>query len=233
MIELDSLMGRVAGAVDRLADEPEALSHRLHAHPELADHEEQAHAWLTEFLEAQLRPDARTHGIIVEGGQQPNIIPEHASAEFYLRALARDDRVAPLRRSEGAARATGCGVTVTPDPVVHEPLRPNATLAAVFARNLAAAGMVEDPEDEESGYGSTEGGNVSQVLPTIHPSVRIAPDGVPAHSREFAEWARSPLARTGLLVGAKVLAPTALDLLASPETLAQAEDEFTRGGRTP
>jgi hypothetical protein len=70
---------------------------------------------------------------------------------------------------------------------------------------------------------------VSQALPTIHPYIRIAPDGVPGHSREFAEWAKSPLARTGMVAAAKALALTALDLLAEPEGLRKAKEEFARG----
>jgi hypothetical protein len=69
---------------------------------------------------------------------------------------------------------------------------------------------------------------VSQALPTIHPYVRITPDGVPGHSREFAEWARSPLARAGMLAGAKALALTALDVLAAPDLLREAKAEFAR-----
>ncbi len=185
-------------------------------------------------MRQQLRPDARVHGIITRGGERPNIIPEYTSAEFYLRALDREACAELLRRfraaAEGAATATGCRVTVTPDPIVHEPLRPNPTMAALFARNLERLGVAEDPEDGEAGYGSTDCGNVSQALPTIHPYIRIAPDGVPGHSREFAEWARSPLARAGILAGAKALALTALDLLASPEALARAREDFARGG---
>jgi amidohydrolase len=185
-------------------------------------------------MRQQLRPDARVHGVIREGGAQPNIIPEYTLAEFYLRAMDRDYCAELLRRfqacADGAAAATGCTAKVTPDPIVHEPLKPNATMARLFARNLRLIDVPEDPEDGQAGYGSTDCGNLSQVLPAIHPYVRIAPDGVPGHSREFAEWARSPLARAGLVAGAKALAMTALDLLASPEALQQAKDDFTRGG---
>jgi amidohydrolase len=188
-------------------------------------------------MRQQLRPDARVHGIIMKGGDQPNIIPEYTSAAFYLRALDTAYCDELLRRfracCDGAALATGCRVTVTPEPVVHQPLKPNATMAGLFAANLARIGVPEDPEDGEAGYGSTDCGNVSQVLPTIHPYIRISPDGIPGHSREFAEWARSPLARTGLVAGAKVLAMTALDLLASPEALEQARREFARIGGSP
>ncbi len=184
-------------------------------------------------MRQQLRPDARVHGIIVKGGEQPNIIPEYTRADFYLRALARDDVKELLRRftacAEGAAAATGCRVEVSPDSTIHEPLKPNRAMAALFERNLGLIGFPVDPDDGEAGYGSTDCGNVSQALPTIHPYIRIAPDGVPGHSREFAEWARSPMARAGLVAGAKALALTALDLLASPEKLKEARDEFAGG----
>jgi amidohydrolase len=187
-------------------------------------------------MRQQLRPDARVHGVITKGGEQANIIPEYTSAEFYLRATTVDYCQELLRRfraaAEGAATATGCRVTVTADPTVHEPLRPNATMARLFADNLEAIDFPEDPDDGQAGYGSTDCGNVSQRLPTIHPYIRISPDGVPGHSRDFAQWARSPLARTGMVAGAKALALTALDLLASPEALARAKQDFAKGELT-
>jgi amidohydrolase len=186
-------------------------------------------------MRQQLRPDARVHGIIVKGGEQPNIIPEYTRADFYLRALAKEYLTELLRRftacAEGAAAATGCRVEVTPDPTIHEPMKPNRAMAALFERNLELIGFPVDPDDGEAGYGSTDCGNVSQALPTIHPYIRIAPDGVPGHSREFAEWARSPMARAGLVAGAKALALTALDLLAFPEKLKEAKDEFATAHR--
>jgi amidohydrolase len=183
-------------------------------------------------MRQQLRPDARVHGIIVKGGEQPNIIPEYTRADFYLRSLDRSYLHELLRRftscAEGAAAATGSRVEVTAEPTIHEPMKPNRTLADVFEKNLAFIDFPVDPDDGEAGYGSTDCGNVSQALPTIHPYIRISPDGVPGHSREFAEWARSPLARAGLVAGAKALALTALDLLAAPEKLAAARAEFGR-----
>jgi amidohydrolase len=185
-------------------------------------------------MRQQLRPDARMHGIITRGGEQANIIPEYTSAEFYLRSISVDYCWELLRRftaaAEGAAAATGCRVSVTHDPTVHEPLKANGTMAGLFARNLEIIDFPEDPDDGQAGYGSTDCGNVSQRLPTIHPYIRISPDGVPGHSREFAEWARSPLARAGMVAGAKALALTAVDLLASPEALAGAKRDFERGG---
>jgi amidohydrolase len=181
-------------------------------------------------MRQQLRPEARVHGIITKGGEQANIIPEYTAAEFYLRAPTKEYCRELLRRFEGAAQgaatATGCTVTVTPDPIVHDPLKPNFTMAALFEKNLERIDFPVDPDDGEAGYGSTDCGNVSQALPTIHPYIRISPDGVPGHSREFAEWARSPLARTGMVAAAKALALTALDLLARPAELDRARQEF-------
>ncbi|HSE91802.1 MAG TPA: M20 family metallopeptidase [Methylomirabilota bacterium] len=187
-------------------------------------------------MRQQLRPDARVHGVIRNGGAQPNIIPEYTSAEFYLRALDREYCHGLLRRFEsvaqGAAVATGCQVRIGQDGPMHEPLRPNATMAGLFRKNLERIDFPEDPDDGEAGFGSTDCGNVSQAIPTIHPYVRISPDGVPGHSREFAEWARSPIARVGMLAGAKAMALTALDLLAAPQALQSAKHDFARGGHS-
>jgi amidohydrolase len=190
-----------------------------------------------DMMRQQIRPEARVHGIISNGGAQPNIIPEYTSAEFYLRALTVDYCHELFRRfqacAEGAAAATGCRVKVTQEGAIHEPLRPNAPMAGLFEENLRFIDFPVDPDDGEAGYGSTDCGNVSQRLPTIHPYIRISPDGIPGHSREFATWARSPVARQGMVAGAKALALTALDLLADPEALARAKQDFARGGSAP
>jgi amidohydrolase len=186
-----------------------------------------------DLMRQQVRPDARIHGVITKGGEQANIIPEHTVAEFYLRAPTRDYCQELLRRfigcAEGAAKSTGCTVTVTPDPIIHDALKPNFVMAELFRKNLERIDFPEDPDDGEAGYASTDCGNVSQALPTIHPYIRICPDGVPGHSRELAEWAKSPLAHTGMMAAAKTLALTALDLLAHPAELVKAKEEFARG----
>jgi metal-dependent amidase/aminoacylase/carboxypeptidase family protein len=170
--------------------------------------------------------------VITKGGDQANIIPEHTAAEFYLRAPTRDYCQELLRRfeaaAEGAATATGCTTTVSPDAIIHDPLKPNFTMAALFRKNLERIDFPEDPDDGQAGYGSTDCGNVSQALPTIHPYIRISPDGIPGHSREFAEWAKSPIAHTGMVAAAKTLALTALDLLADPAELRKAKEEFAK-----
>jgi amidohydrolase len=183
-------------------------------------------------MRQHLRPDARVHGVITVGGQQANIIPEYTAAEFYLRSLDKT-YLQELRRrfeaaAEGAATATGCRVQVTVDPTIHDPLKPNVTMAGLFERNLARIDFPVDPDDGQAGFGSTDAGNVSHAVPTIHPYIRTSPDGVPGHSREFAQHNATPLARAGMVAGAKALALTALDLLAEPAALEAAKADFRR-----
>jgi metal-dependent amidase/aminoacylase/carboxypeptidase family protein len=95
----------------------------------------------------------------------------------------------------------------------------------VFRRNLHALGATEMPEIKDR-LGSSDVGNVSQVLPCIQPMMKIAPDGTPIHSREFAAAAVTAIARDGTLKAAKAMARTTYDLLAEPALLAKATEEF-------
>lgn len=186
------------------------------------------------MLRQQMRPDARVHGIVTSGGAAPNIIPEHAAAMFYVRAASLDYLAALQARviacAEGAATATGTSLKVTVYDNTYEPMKRNQTLADAFRVNMERVGVPESPELRER-LGSSDVGNVSQVIPTIQPYVKIAPDGTPWHSRAFAEAAASPLAREGMLAAAKVMAMTTLDLLTEPGLLDRAKREFQGGAR--
>jgi metal-dependent amidase/aminoacylase/carboxypeptidase family protein len=107
----------------------------------------------------------------------------------------------------------------------YEPLKRNATLLDLFRANMKAIGVTESPEIKDR-LGSSDVGNVSQVLPTIQPLVQIAPDGTPIHSRAFEAAAVTPLARKGLEGAAKTMAMTTYDLLADPALVKKARAEF-------
>lgn len=182
------------------------------------------------MLRQQVRPEARIHGIVNNGGAAPNIIPEFASATFYVRAADIDYMWALQKRviacAEGAARATGCTLKVIEQrDNAYEPMKRNATLLDLFRANARTLGVVESPESRDR-MGSSDIGNVSQVLPAIQPMVQIAPEGTPIHSRAFEEAAVKPLARNGLLASAKIMAMTACDLLANPTLVKDARREF-------
>jgi amidohydrolase len=185
------------------------------------------------MLRQQVRPDARIHGIVTSGGAAPNIIPEFAAALFYVRAKSLDYMWQLQKRviacAEGAAQATGCTLKVIEHDSAYEPMKRNETLLEVFRANMQRVGAPESPEVKDR-LGSSDIGNVSQVIPTIQPLVKIAPEGTPIHSRAFEAAAVSPLAREGMLAAAKVMAMTTLDLLSDPRLVERAQQEF-RGAR--
>jgi amidohydrolase len=181
------------------------------------------------MLRQQVRPQARIHGIVTQGGAAPNIIPEHAACTFYVRA-ARLDYMWELHKrviacAEGAAKATGCTMTVIDFEAPYEPLKRNDTLLDLFRANMRTTGAVESPPMPDR-LGSSDIGNVSQVIPAIQPMVQIAPAGTPIHSRAFEAAAVSPLARTGMCQAAKTMALTAYDLLVDPGLVTRARREF-------
>jgi amidohydrolase len=182
------------------------------------------------MLRQQVRPEARIHGIITNGGAAPNIIPESAAAQFYVRAAQLDYMWDLARRveacAEGAATATGCEVKALRMERPYEPMKRNAALLDAFRANMTSLGVEESPEITDR-LGSSDVGNVSQILPTIQPLVQIAPSGTPIHSRLFEAAAVTRLARDGMLKAAATMAMTTLDLLAEPDLLQRAQREFT------
>ncbi len=180
-------------------------------------------------LRQQVRPDVRIHGIITNGGQAPNIIPEAAAATFYVRAATLDYMWQVYKKvvacAEGAACATGAQLRTVQMPTVYEPLKRNETLLGAFKANLERLGATSEAPDPNR-LGSSDIGNVSQVIPAIQPYIKIAEAGMPIHSRAFAEAAVKPMARQGLVTAAKTMAMTTADLLGDPALVRRAKDEF-------
>jgi amidohydrolase len=186
-------------------------------------------------LRQQVRSDARIHGIITHGGQAPNIIPEYAAARFYVRALdlAYLEELTPrvVRCFEAAAQATGCRVQVAFPSPTYQPYKPVYTLAGLFQRNLESLGEAVDQGPVDKELGSTDVGNVSQAVPTIQPMLQISPREVTCHMTGFAVAAISERGQRGMLLAAKAMAMTAVDLLAQPDALAKVGAEFQGQGK--
>ncbi|GIV79387.1 M20 family metallopeptidase [Litorilinea aerophila] len=180
-------------------------------------------------LRQHLTPDVRIHGIITHGGEAPNIVPEYAAAEFSVRAADSDtsfqvvEKV--IRCAQAGALAAGAELKYT--HLTHYANRiANPTLARLFEENISRLGeKVEEPSPNER-MGSSDMGNVSQLVPAIHPYVVIADPGIAAHTPEFAQAAASERGNQALLRAAKAMAMTAVDLLTQPELVAQAHAEF-------
>ena len=167
-------------------------------------------------MRQHIKDGARIHGIISNGGAKPNIVPEYASAEFYVRAQEneyRDELLEKLRRcAEGAALATGARLEFSRVGHEYKAMKPNKLLGERFLKHLEANGIPYNPPKEKS-MGSTDMGDVSQAVPGIHPYVQICEDDVAGHSREFAEASGSERGYVAMLAAAKAMAMTAVDVL--------------------
>lgn len=177
-----------------------------------------------------MKDGARIHGIITDGGDKPNIVPDHAGALFYLRAPENDYRDELLDRvkecAQGAATATGARVEFNLQGHEYQAMKPNPTLADAFAKNLEKLGIKLDKEP--GGMGSTDMGDVSQTVPAIHPYLAIVPLDTPGHSKEFAQASNSDRGYQIMLTAAKAMAMTGVDLFAQPELMNRMKEEFAK-----
>ena len=180
------------------------------------------------MLRQQLTDDVRIHAIITNGGQAPNIIPERASLRVFVRANEREhllDDVVPRVQAcfQGAAIATGTTVEVAENTPAYFSLRSNPTLVEIAEAAYGALGRELEPDPTI--VGSTDMGNVSHVVPSIHPMICLARDVAP-HTREFAAAAGGPDAAKTIEDGALMLAATALTAFRDPQVVADAKAEF-------
>jgi amidohydrolase len=183
-------------------------------------------------LRQHIRGDARIHGIITDGGEAPNIVPAHSAAVFLVRALD-DDYLTELKKRvlncfTGASAASGARLEYTWRDRTYAPMKSNMTLAGLFRQNLESLGREVEACDPRLGLGSTDMGNVSQVVPSIHPTIAIAPREVLIHTPEFAAATISQAGQQGLIDAAKGMAMTVADIL-RPGMLDKIKQEF-RGG---
>jgi amidohydrolase len=181
-------------------------------------------------LRQHIRGDARIHGIITDGGEAPNIVPAHSAAVFLIRALD-DDYLTELKDKvlncfTGASVASGARLEHRWNDRTYAPMKSNMTLAGLFKQNLESLGRQVETCDPNFGLGSTDMGNVSQVVPTIHPTIAIAPREVLIHTPEFATAAASQEGQQGLMDAAKAMAMTVVDILGQPRMLDKIKQEF-------
>jgi len=181
-------------------------------------------------MRQHIKDGARIHGIITDGGAKPNIVPEHAAANFYVRALEndyRDELLEKLRAcAEGAALATGATLDFKIVGHSYKAMKPNRAIGDAFVKNLNELGEPLNPPAPDAGMGSTDMGDVSQVVPSIHAYIQICDENVAGHSREFAQASISKRGLDVMLIAAKAMAMTAIDVLANPDLAKKMWEEF-------
>lgn len=182
-------------------------------------------------LRQHLTKDVSIHGIITHGGDAPNIVPEYAKARFFIRAATRkgcDEVTNKVKNiARGAALATGSTVNVIAFQNQVDNMLKNRPFDDVFVENLKSLGFDADTK-KESGIGSSDVGNISHVVPTIQPTIKIGPDTLIGHTSEFCDAAISKQGDHALIIGAKALALTGLSLLTDDAKLKIITDEFLK-----
>ncbi|SFL81639.1 amidohydrolase [Paenibacillus sp. 1_12] len=178
----------------------------------------------------QMQSHARVHGIISDGGKAPNIIPETAAAQFYIRSSNRpytDQLVEKIKRcAEGAALQTGCALKVSNYEYSYDEMNTNEALSDLFTANLVDLGISESDIHSGKDHGSIDLGNVSRHCPAIHPFIKVTNGGELLHTEEFRDQAMTSQAFDGMLLGAKALANTAYDVMIDPIVLQEIRNEF-------
>jgi metal-dependent amidase/aminoacylase/carboxypeptidase family protein len=174
----------------------------------------------------------RIHGIITNGGQAPNIVPENTAGRFYVRAANADQLAALKARVENCfragANATGAELELAWNEVDYLDIRYNEPLAESYRANAESLGRVFFPIDKVPAglAGSTDMGNISYRVPSIHPMIESAPIDCSIHNAEFEKWAGGEMGDAAAIDGAKALAMTAVDYLCDPGLRERTRESF-------
>ncbi len=176
-------------------------------------------------LRQHMLPSERIHGVFTKAGDKANIVPAETSMTWMVRSPTIES-LQPLKQRvlaclEASAAATGCTCTTRWQGVTYADMVDNGPMVESYVANAARLGRtVHDPRAiGRAVVGSTDMGNVSYLVPSIHPMIKVADDGVPIHTVAFAEWARSEQGDLAVLDGAKAMAMSVIDLWASPGML--------------
>jgi len=181
-------------------------------------------------LRQHIRSTARIHGIVTNGGEAANIVPAYSSGNFIVRAAdgvyleELEQKVLDCFR--GAALATGAEMRYKWDDVCYLPMRNNLTLAGLFAANMQILGRNTSLSEAGASFGSTDMGNVSQIVPAIHGIVSIADENVQVHSPEFADAAISDRGIEGMMDASKAMVMTVADILSNADIQTAIKEEF-------
>jgi amidohydrolase len=185
-------------------------------------------------LRQQLQPDARVCGIITEGGEAPNIIPDKGVCKFYVRAARRDYLNAVSEKikncARGAALMTGAALEIREFEGAYDDLMLNHALLNLMYKNMRIAGFEEFSMEEEI-PGSTDVGNVSHRAPVLYGNVGVAEGEARVHEEAFLNHANGAEAKEKLSMTAKAFVLSALDLLNDPGLLARVREEFEAARR--
>ena len=182
-------------------------------------------------LRQHIRPNERIHGIFTEAGEAPNVVPARAAATWYVRSpsvrglKALKERV--LIALEAGASAAGCTMEHRWLDPAYADMVDNEPMVDLYRQNLARTGRaLLEPDSLDAVVGSTDMGNISHLVPSIHPMIAVSPPNVAIHTSDFVRYAGGPEGDLAVLDGAKAMACTVVDLWVEPGALDEAKADF-------
>lgn len=180
-------------------------------------------------LRQQLTDRIRIHGVIVEGGTAPNVIPEYTKAKYYIRAADIDTLHELYEKVEnivkGSALQTGCTSSMKLYQNLVENMVLTPSLDAIYEKYITELGNTVKHVEDVVMPGSSDVGNISQVVPTIQPHISITDVQIAGHSQDMVNTSCSQKAMDAIVKGAKALAFTALELFENPEELVKVKED--------
>ncbi|MEO6628576.1 MAG: amidohydrolase, partial [Aquihabitans sp.] len=182
-------------------------------------------------LRQHILPNERIHGIFTEAGEAPNVVPARAAASWYVRSpsvrglKALKERV--LNALEAGASAAGCTMEHRWLDPAYADMVDNEPMIDRYRLNLARTGRtLLEPDSLDAVVGSTDMGNISHLVPSIHPMIAVSPPDVSIHTSDFVRYAGGSEGDLAVLDGAKAMACTVVDLWVEPGALDDAKADF-------
>ncbi len=184
-----------------------------------------------DMLRQHVRDDVRIHGVIRDGGMAPNIVPESASAEVYIRALDRAYLNDVIRKVDDCARGAAICTQTTLEKIVtggaYDNLKDNKAGLAVLEEVFDELEIPLDRDFDEI-FASTDAGNVSMVCPTFHPTLKIADTSVALHTKEFEALVKTDVAHQAIADGAKLICLQAIKVFGDEERFVAMKSDFEK-----
>jgi len=188
-------------------------------------------------LRQHIRPDERIHGIFTEAGDAANVVPDHAAATWYVRSPTAKGlgklKARVLACLEAGATAAGCGMEHRWIDPAFANMVDNDPMIERYRVNLARTGRtLLDPDSMAEIVGSTDMGNVSHIVASIHPMIAVSPPTVAIHTKDFVRYAGGAEGDRAVVDGAKALAATVADLWGEPGAIDEVRAAFTAARET-
>lgn len=182
-------------------------------------------------LREHILSDVRIHGVISEGGKAANVVPDRAVAQFYVRAKERkvlEEIVVKVKNiAEGAAMMTGATLEISNYELSYDNMVTNQALSKTFMKHLQQITKKTVLPARQS-YGSIDMGNVSHVVPAIHPYIGFDQPGLTAHTKEFADMTITETGHQVIADGALALAETGYEVITTPALFTAIKEEFKK-----